>query len=103
MSKYTKGPWKADTMGIYIFGPDEGGGQTVAMTRGTGYMSSTLGYSDEQIEEEQKANAALISAAPELLEALKELQESYWIDDPDRASDAIMAAGDAIAKAEGRE
>lgn len=102
MSKYTKGPWKADHMGMYVFGPDEGGGQMVATMRGTGYMSSTLGYTDEQIEEEQKANAALVSAAPDLLEALKELQASYWIDDPERAANAIMAAGDAIAKAEGR-
>ena len=53
-------------------------------------------------EEMYNANLSLIAAAPELLEALKELQKSYWIDDPDIASDAIIAAGEAIAKAEGK-
>jgi len=54
--------------------------------------------------EEQEANASLISAAPDLLEACKRLLDAFYEDplENDTAS-AVELAYDAIAKATGEE
>jgi hypothetical protein len=54
-------------------------------------------------EQEQEANARLISAAPELLNALRGVAERW--DKDDEADDPVLGAviRSAIAKAEGRE
>jgi len=58
----------------------------------------------ERPQEEQEANARLITAAPDLLEIAREL--AAWEEDPDRyAGDLADLAHDAraaIAKAEGK-
>ena len=51
--------------------------------------------------EEAKANAHLISAAPDLLEALKTLVGPIW--SPQESADAVAKACAAIAKAEGAQ
>jgi len=61
MSKYTPGPWSAkkhtDTKGLTV----SAGGNSIASVR---------------LRDEAEANARLIAAAPELLEALRLLRES---------------------------
>lgn len=77
---HTKGPWSTDCIGMYIYGKSIGGCQMiesqfpVAQTRGWGH----LGYlGDDKAVEIQKANANLIAAAPELLEALENAKSMY--------------------------
>lgn len=70
MSKHTKGPWRMHDMEKNtIVGNDH---LAIADTNATSRSS-----------EENKANAKLIAAAPELLECLKELKETpkmaIWI------------------------
>lgn len=102
MSKHTPGPWRVGDAGTAVFGPPNGNPspETVAANIRT------------------KANAQLISAAPELLDGLKEifvmmdLQILVRNTDDDAHSDfsirmiaitqKLKAAYDAIAKAEGR-
>lgn len=73
MSAHTPGPWEADERlaSGTIFGPEVDGVQTfVAFVR----LDDTRERHDGRIEEvkskEAKANARLIAAAPDLLEAL---------------------------------
>ena len=93
MSKHTPGPWRlADH------------GEIVGATRRIAYMQPF--GANQMLGGEGIANARLISAAPELLTALKDLLAWANIsDDPGRASDqaACVArnARAAIAKAEG--
>ena len=88
MHKHTPGPWKAEKFCVW------GGDKYVAATQ-TGIL-----------EEEQQANAALIAAAPELLENLKRCVDSleHWFwryGDPEGANSQMMKnARAAIAKAE---
>jgi hypothetical protein len=81
MSTHTPGPWKYDDFYVVAAGEDEDVICEVWVTH--------------------KANAALIAAAPEMLEALK---LSYPLlecsDEGEAATAAILAV---IAKAEGRE
>ena len=89
-AKHTPGPWYATTMGeagwvdVFAHGVDI----PIASTR----------------HQDQEANARLICAAPDMLDVLKELEESaeYWsdYDVPVGIVDRINAA---IAKAEGSE
>jgi hypothetical protein len=85
MSGHTKGPWKAEEFDVVrATGPKED--RTIAFGALFGSESA----------DEAKANARLIAAAPELLEALKYLLELGGDDDRRIAAEA------AIAKAEGR-
>ncbi len=87
--KHTPGPWKVKS-DYNVF---SGGGRLVANSGG--HSGSVC---PEEIHEENKANAILIAAAPDLLEALENLERVAGIamteDDPDR-----VAARIAIAKA----
>ena len=76
MTKHTPGPWKFDTLAetggrrttcIYADAPDSSGGKTVVIRTGT-----VRG-------EEESANVKLATAAPELLEALRETLA--WMED----------------------
>lgn len=58
MSEHTKGPWKVS--GAWISGPH---GEPICNTPPASLMASSI--------IEQEANAALISSAPDLLEALE--------------------------------
>jgi hypothetical protein len=104
MSKHTPGPWAAEEAGR------------------SGYWISTKGHPFtivDSIDDECRhgaingdnagANARLIAAAPELLEALKLLDEAFCADDygtkEGRAKGraALVATRAAIAKAEGKQ
>lgn len=92
MSKHTLGPWTVDT--------DTGGRKPIMAKDGITSVAHTDGLENEDLDE---ANARLIAAAPEMLQALK------------RAVSMLQAVGmpadaipqdlekmeDAIAKAEG--
>lgn len=60
--KHTPGPWKFDTESIYAEVP-----HTQARTR----IVEIITFGDDQ------ANARLIAAAPEMLEALKEIERLF--------------------------
>ncbi len=87
MSKHTKGPWEQRTFAIYA------GKELIAHTGGT------LGAGPKTME--QEANARLIAAATDLLEACKAMLSSptYGNEPSDEAVEMTIAA---IAKAEGQ-
>lgn len=99
MASHTPGPWRVEIRAgdEWYFG---GGNDQEFVIRGlkdpeAGGDDPIAVYSADT--EEDRANARLISAAPELLEALKEV-----IKVSDRATVEFDAARAAIAKAEGR-
>ena len=65
MTKHTQGPWGLSDDGFVVFGPAPDGWGIAQILL---YDRKTPGGIDK---EEQKANAKLIVAAPELLEALE--------------------------------
>lgn len=70
---HTPGPWKAENL------DDEPYGRITIHRPGAGRSIATLWQDDAPVPEwnaEQWANARLIAAAPELLDALKELTEA---------------------------
>lgn len=92
MSNFTKGEWFAKREGqstVYIECRIGGGWlQEVAACGPTANGS-----------EEQEANAKLIAAAPDLLEALQNLIDSHKRGTKIHTADAIISAKKAIAKA----
>ncbi len=99
MSGHTPGPWRIDDMSLPArkfvrIEPEIC--QINQKQRRDKY------YGLKQLDEETRANANLIAAAPELLEALKNLvndfDKSVWTTEP-----MLIAARAAIAKAERRE
>lgn len=70
--KFTKGPWAEHGRGGcpcgMIFGPD--GNAYIALVYGPGHMTGADGPDCVPNEAAQRANARLISAAPDLYEAL---------------------------------
>ena len=68
MIKHTKGPWEMDA-GLNIHGPDN---RLVANCGGR-----SQNFDTEKCEAENKANAHLIAAAPELLEALEMMVRQF--------------------------
>jgi hypothetical protein len=89
MNKHTPGPWNTNSPDeTLVLGPDR---QVVATT-----LQDEEDY--QQNYDRRAADAILISAAPELLEALKGLERlaSRWAGDHNKA---IRAARAAIAKA----
>ena len=100
-TKYTPGPWEIRKSG-FIMAPD-GAGQGDDV-----YIAEILIGPDSPEVDEAKANARLIAAAPDLLEALVYLAEEVgrlmewndYIEDPD-VEDAYENAFMVIAKAKG--
>ena len=101
MSKHTPGPWRLsparNALGVVLGGPARPmhhGGTTV------GQIASAC--SQEWMESgELEANAALIAAAPELLDAIRGLVDFIEIDEIKINALALESARDAISKAEG--
>ena len=93
MSKFTPGPWEADTSALAVFrGADQS-------------LIADLDHSGS--DEEGEANATLIAAAPELLEKLSEAVELLEVDDDANTvgTDAwvwLKQARELLAKADGR-
>lgn len=101
--KHTPGPWKATRRGIMAINPQTGRyGAVVCQPNWRG-----LEPDDVWLDIPREANARLIEAAPDLLEALQMVRDA----DDDRKSDGFPAIPPiarakidaAIAKAEGRE
>lgn len=92
MSTFTPGPWAVlyNPMGVdYVVGDDC-------------TICSMPGW-DADYEDEELANARLISAAPDLYEALKELIDmDVAYQRGQKVSDAVDKARAALAKAEGK-
>lgn len=88
MSKHTPGPWRVDpSMSLCIDSP----------SGNVGLMNLA------RPKAESEANARIVAAAPDLLEALIELATEERRDDDDPVLEAARAkARAAIAKAEGR-
>jgi len=103
MSKHTPGPWQVlpeecDKPYIRIRGTVLGGRYKIANVITPSYEGV-----HEREAVETRANARLIAAAPELLEALKAFVAD-WSDDTGMSSpsyESVRLAREAIAKAEG--
>jgi hypothetical protein len=100
--KHTPGPWYTDSRGqiwrrpineLYEYGGGVAGDKPLASVVRGWYNEDESGYPVE-------ANAQLIAAAPEMLEALKSIVDTVWFDRFD--TELILAVEHAIAKAEGR-
>jgi hypothetical protein len=101
---YTKGPWSIDQTGKYYTPCIRRNGIVICM------LHESIAGIDNQ---EQESNAALIAAAPDLLEACKRLLSALQSDAKispnmpviislETNHAAIIQAHNAIAKAEGR-
>jgi hypothetical protein len=89
MSKHTPGPWAVHPVRARVDAFNSGDALPVC---------ELLWPTDERTEEETEANAALIAAAPDLLEALREAVK--WIEESAEGEAATRMALDALAKAE---
>lgn len=92
MSAYTKGPWKrhpySGNLGTLISFGDCTKGENIA---------AVMAQRDPT---EGKANAALLLASPDLLEALTALRSFMWAEGYADQTPAMVQADAAIAKAE---
>lgn len=92
-SKHTPGPWMVMD-GTYGFGTELG----VCEVK-TEYFVAGIVADIPELEDRARANANLIAAAPEMLEALHKIEQQL---DYGQIDAARRLATDAIAKAEGR-
>ena len=93
MSKRTPGIWVANLSTAFV---RNGNGEAVAAV-----YPATERDSDQR-HPEAAANTLLIAAAPELLEALKNLYEAFFSSADSDHGNALMGAEAAIRKAEGK-
>ena len=97
--KWTPGPWAVDKRASFCVNADRDGS--------TGGVCSTGGYSaswrdGEELMLENQANAHLISAAPELYEALEFMRTCFECGCVESGKEiAIKRAKEALAKARG--
>ena len=95
-TQHTPGPWHVATRRIEFHSER-------VFAAGSRYIAC-IGGSDDTVEE-QKANAHLIAAVPDLLEALEDVTDRLdWLnsDDNARIMEATDKARSAIAKAKAR-
>ena len=97
MSEHTLGPWEASE------GHPSDIWHVDMPSRGYSVVVSRAGEDWDMDVEEVQANAHLIAAAPELLDALETLLLSTERDDINFRVRAMEAAREAIAKAKGGE
>lgn len=96
MSKHTQGPWKVDgKTELCITDVDD-------LSRFIG-SASIMGSNDnyKEVYEEAKANARLMAAAPDLLDALQNMTLMYCDGFDYEDDDVVIKARAAIAKAKG--
>ena len=96
--QHTPGPWTAT---IYGKVENAGGNTIAACAYHLQWQRPDGGIDSEELPYE--ANARLMAAAPELLEALNELRESCLEYNPNRHIQALRVSRDLIAKIEGNE
>ena len=99
MSKHTPGPWQTDQA------EHDAPYQDIRIHAGKGSICSVW-IDDAPLHDynaEQRANARLIAAAPDLLEALKQTRDAFIGISIEVQADALRVARAAIAKAEGEE
>jgi hypothetical protein len=89
--RHTPGPWKADDKGKAVFIP--------LRAHHCEQLGIQVGFVSWEDDKESLANARLIAAAPELLEALKRAHTWLQGSEPGRA----QYLGEVIAKAEGEK
>lgn len=106
MSKHTPGPWEANG---YHIRQRVTGTRSIAEVAYTGPHHTPPHEYPKSCRLVDEANARLIAAAPDLLEALKKCaavigapQEGHWATD-DEVNDAYDSAVAAIAKAKGEQ
>jgi hypothetical protein len=100
MSKHTKGPW--EVVGNTVYALHESFGRKRNRFWATVYSDPSA----DELKEEAEANARLIAAAPELLEALKWYVETdevmnmegneFWLEGKARAEAAIRKATEGV-------
>jgi len=111
--KHTPGPWHVGYRGMDIGCTNAkiGGHAKLFDIRGWGYLTGNghggLGLPHEEAVAIQEANARLVAAAPDLLEALKALQKQALQSELNSPShewgmEALALTEAAIARAEGR-
>lgn len=96
MTKYTPGPWEViHDIGIKVH-------RSEPIPKGARYAVAQVGVGRGDPQDE--ANARLIAAAPDLLEALKELADAdpHLAENPRYGAPVYARAYAAIKKAEGR-
>jgi hypothetical protein len=94
---HTPGPWHVDDDSVWAPSRRGGGGRNVPSRRGGGGRNiATV----ESRREAWPANARLIAAAPDLLEALKGAMEFLDMAEGAEAAAAAFTAAVALAKAE---
>jgi len=97
MSKYTPGPWHVDMRSIFDIRVNQNADPDICIC--------TLPIWKDEHRTEEIANAHLLAAAPELLEAAKELviryRHSYEIQGGTSKLPELQKLEQAIAKAEG--
>ena len=99
-TKHTQGPWKVSKS-------DEQGREYLCIGAASQHVATVPHPRSKKITELEKANAALIAAAPDMYQALKELLEHIeWtrrqaglVAGP---NDCTIRANAALAKAEGK-
>ena len=99
MSKHTEGPWVIDEIQTEDY--------RVNISSYKSNVACAYHINDDPVEpdEETNANAALIAAAPELLDALKKLvgwYDCFQLKEGEADLPVIVKSRAAIAKAEGR-
>ena len=95
ITHHTPGPWH--------YSPDVSLHNTALVYGADKYLVADAGRIHRRQPEEQIANAKLIAAAPDLLDALRDMTEFYAQVTASPDEDSVLAAARAaIAKAEGR-
>lgn len=97
MSEHTPGPWTIK-FGLNVMGKDVRYPSQERLVANAGGHANNIW--NEQVTAENEANAHLIAAAPDLLEALREMVDRFESCDDD--PEYVTRARAAIAKAEGR-
>ena len=87
-TEHTKGPWRTE------------GFENLVVNSAEGYTMTLAAGGKDACLDELKANARLIAAAPELLDALRELCADKYLSDPINL-ERMKNARAAISKAEG--
>jgi hypothetical protein len=97
MSKHTPGPWRAGPNGGWGLGPIN----AVFTAESDLYGDLLASLQTVPVSPHMEANARLMAAAPDLLEALKQMLE-VWEEDPAYGATHADKARAAIARVEGK-